>query len=74
MNHLEDPFEKSSGFMLILHSFEIHPLSCSRVCTPSRMRIWVKPISLMNSSFECSDNDGIVLVTRNIVLIMSCEE
>jgi len=28
----------------------------------------------MNSSFECSDNVGIDLVTRNMVLMMSCDE
>ncbi len=60
--------------MLILHNFARQPLSCRKDCTPSRMRIWVKPISLMNSSFECSESVGIILVTRNIVLMMSCEE
>lgn len=64
----------NSGFMLILHSFAKQPLSCRKDCTPSRIRIWVKPISLMNSSFECSESVGIVLVTRNIVLMMSCDE
>ena len=60
--------------MLILHSFATQPLNCRSVCTPSSMRICVKPISLMNSSFECSDSEGIVFVTRNIVLMMSCDE
>lgn len=59
------------GFMLVLHRRATHPESCKKVWTPSRMRICVKPISLMNSSFACSDNVGIVLVTLNIVLIMS---
>ena len=64
----------SSGFMLIWHSFARQPLNCRNDCTPSRMRMCVKPISLMNSSFECSESVGMVLVTRNIVLIMSCDE
>ena len=34
----------------------------------------VNPISLMNSNFECSERVGMVLVTRNIVLMMSCDE
>lgn len=34
----------------------------------------VKPISLMYSSFECSDNVGMDLVTRNMVLMISCDE
>jgi hypothetical protein len=29
---------------------------------------------LMNSSFECSDKTGMLLVTLNIVLMMSCDE
>ena len=61
----------NAGFMLILHNFPRHPLSCKNVCTPSRIRMCVKPITLMNSSLECSDRVGIVLVTRNIVLMMS---
>lgn len=65
---------KSSGFMLILQSLATHPLSCTNVCNPSRIRICVNPISLINSSFECSDSVGIVLVTRNIVDMISCEE
>lgn len=60
--------------MLILQSFDTHPLNWSRDCTPSRIRMCVKPISRMNSSFECSDSVGIVFVTRNMVLMMSCEE
>ena len=60
--------------MLIWHSFARQPLNCRNDCTPSRMRMCVKPISLMNSSFECSESVGMVLVTRNIVLIMSCDE
>lgn len=63
-----------SGFMLILHSLARQPLSCRKVCRPSNIRMWVKPISLMNSSFACSDSVGIVFVTRNIVLMISCEE
>ena|SRR5438046_698868 len=64
----------SSGFILILHNFATHPLSCTKVWTPSRMRMCVNPISLMNSNFECSERVGMVLVTRNIVLMMSCDE
>ena len=60
--------------MLILHSLAKQPLNCRKLCTPSRILMWVKPISLMNSSLECSESVGIVLVTRNIVLMMSCEE
>jgi hypothetical protein len=63
-----------SGFILILHSLARQPDNCRKVCTPSSMRMWAKPISLMNSSFECSVSVGIVFVTRNIVLMMSCEE
>lgn len=64
----------NSGFMLILQSLATQPLNCRSDCTPSKMRICVNPISLMNSSFECSDSVGIVLVTRNIVLIISWDE
>lgn len=65
---------KSSGFMLILQSLEIQPLNWSSDCTPSRIRICVKPISRMNSSLECSDSVGILFVTRNMVLMMSWAE
>lgn len=61
----------SCGFMLILLSLAIQPDSCRYVCTPSRIRICVKPISLMNSSFACSESEGMVLVTLNMVLTMS---
>lgn len=63
-----------SGFMLILQSLARQPLSCRKVWTPSNIRMCVKPISLMNSSFECSDRVGIDLVTLNIVLMISCDE
>src|SRR5579871_2776157 len=59
------------GFMFILVSRARQPESCMYVCTPSRMRMCVKPISRVYSSFACSDNVGIVLVTLNMVLIMS---
>jgi hypothetical protein len=65
---------KSCGFMLILQSFAMQPLNWRKVCTPSKIRMWVKPISLMNSSLECSERVGMVLVTLNIVLMMSCDE
>lgn len=64
----------SSGFMLILQSFEMQPLNCSSDCTPSKTRMCVNPISLMNSNLECSESVGMVLVTRNMVLMISCEE
>jgi hypothetical protein len=64
----------SSGFMLILQSFATQPLNWRNVWTPSNIRIWVNPISLINSSFECSDKTGMLLVTLNIVLMISCDE
>ena len=60
--------------MLILQSLDTQPLSCSNDCTPSKMRMWVNPISRMNSNLECSDKVGMVFVTRNMVLMMSWEE
>lgn len=60
--------------MLILQSFDTQPLSCTSDCTPSKMRMCVNPISRMNSNLECSESVGIVLVTRNMVLMMSWEE
>lgn len=60
--------------MLSLHSLAIQPASCRYVCTPSKMRICVNPISRMNSSFVCSLSVGIVLVTLNMVEMMSWEE
>ena len=41
---------------------------------PSRIRMWVKPISRTNSSFVCSLSEGIVFVTLNMLLMMSWEE
>jgi hypothetical protein len=64
----------SSGFILILQSFATQPLNWRNVWTPSNIRIWVNPISLINSSFECSDKTGMLLVTLNIVLMISCDE
>jgi hypothetical protein len=64
----------SSGFMLILQSFATQPLNWRNVWTPSNIRIWVNPISLINSSFECSDKTGMLFVTLNIVLMISCDE
>ncbi len=60
--------------MLILQSLAKQPLNWRKLCTPSNILMCVKPISLMNSSFECSERVGIVLVTRNMVLMMSCDE
>jgi hypothetical protein len=74
--------------MLILHSRAMHPESCNRVCTPSRILMCVNPISCrrqnslqpvdgrtrMNPSFACSERESIDLVTRNMVLIMSWHE
>ncbi|KAG5287969.1 hypothetical protein I7I48_10010 [Histoplasma ohiense] len=71
LHRFDDGSWKLSGFMLIRHSLARHPLSCTSVCTPSNIRMCVKPISLMNSSLVCSESVGIVFVTRNIVLIMS---
>lgn len=65
---------KRPGFMLILQSFATQPESWRYVCTPSRILMWVKPISLMNSSFACSERTGMVFVTLNIVLMMSWHE
>ena len=60
--------------MLIRQSFATQPLNCRNVWTPSNIRMCVNPISLMNSSLECSGNVGMVLVTLNMVLMMSCDE
>lgn len=60
--------------MLILHSLARHPQSCRYVCTPSKIRICVKPISRINSSLACSESVGKVFVTRNMVVIRSCVE
>jgi len=63
-----------AGFMFNLHNFAMQPESCKYVCTPSKILMCVKPISLMNSSLECSDRDGMDFVTLNMVLIMSWQE
>lgn len=65
---------KRAGFMFSLQSLATQPANWRYVCMPSRMRMWVKPISRTNSSFVCSLRDGIVFVTLNILLMMSCEE
>ena len=59
------------GFIFILHNLATHPASCTNVCTPSKILIWQKPISLINSNRACSLNPPTVFVTRNIVLTIS---
>ena len=64
----------SCGFMFSLQSFAMQPASCRYVCTPSRMRMCVKPISRTNSNLVCSESESMVLVTLNMVEMMSWDE